>query len=398
LSATALAHRLEARNFKTRAFGCRTGNKHSRQKFAASAILNILRNPLYAGYFLRNGELLKSEVEPLVPLEQWRRVQRIILARTPRLSDPLPNYLVGILHDEIGRRMVAGKGGRPTQCRYYASEHVGWARGYGVNRVHVRAQDAEQLALSMIQSFFADRARLRETVLSLGLYSKQVACALRRGQLAARRILLMDREQLREFMLAVVFRADVNRTHLRLLLCSFEVYRFLAWDGVGLFRKAQISHKGADRFRMLYAPACLIGTKPEFAAPVKASDNPNPQPDPGLVDILTRANELRQFMLDNRSKSIAQLASEKKLGSKYFARLLRLNYLAPDIQAAIIDGSQPPDLTRNKLVFSSLPLDWEHQRRLFGFPSPIVIDRADAADPLRAGDNAFSKNQAFTLA
>jgi len=59
------------------------------------------------------------------------------------------------------------------------------------------------------------------------------------------------------------------------------------------------------------------------------------------------------------------------MGSKYFARLFRLNYLAPDIQAGIMDGSHPADLTASKLVFSSLPLDWEQQRRLFGFPSPI---------------------------
>ena len=110
---------------------------------------------------------------------------------------------------------------------------------------------------------------------------------------------------------------------------------------------------------MLYAPACLICTQPECAVPVGPSKNPNLRPDEELVQTLNRASELRQFMLSNRDKSIAQLALEKKLGSKYFARLLRLNYLAPDIQAAIMDGSQPPALTSRKLVFSSLPLDWE---------------------------------------
>jgi hypothetical protein len=50
---------------------------------------------------------------------------------------------------------------------------------------------------------------------------------------------------------------------------------------------------------------------------------------------------------------------------------MRLNYLAPDIQAAIVDGVQPPDLTRVKLLSGALPLDWEQQRRFLGFPSPI---------------------------
>jgi site-specific DNA recombinase len=122
---------------------------------------------------------------------------------------------------------------------------------------------------------------------------------------------------------------------------------------------------------MLYAPSCLICTRAEHAVPVEPAKNLSVIPDRGLVDVLNQASELRQFMLSNRAKSIAQLALEKKLGSKYFARLLRLNYLAPDIQAAIMDGSQPPNLTSHKLVFSALPLDWEQQRRLFGFSSPV---------------------------
>jgi site-specific DNA recombinase len=46
---------------------------------------------------------------------------------------------------------------------------------------------------------------------------------------------------------------------------------------------------------------------------------------------------------------------------------MRVNYLAPDIQAAIVDGTQPADLTRGKILFGSLPLDWEQQRHLLGF-------------------------------
>ena len=72
-------------------------------------------------------------------------------------------------------------------------------------------------------------------------------------------------------------------------------------------------------------------------------------------------------MLENRTKSIAELAREKGVGPSFFARMLRLNYLAPDIQAAIVDGTQPAGLTRSKILFGSLPLDWEQQRQLLGF-------------------------------
>jgi hypothetical protein len=76
---------------------------------------------------------------------------------------------------------------------------------------------------------------------------------------------------------------------------------------------------------------------------------------------------LRQFLLANRSKSISELAREKGMGPSLFARLLRVNYLAPDIQAAIVDGTQPQKLSRWQIVHGPMPLDWEQQRRLLGF-------------------------------
>ncbi len=56
------------------------------------------------------------------------------------------------------------------------------------------------------------------------------------------------------------------------------------------------------------------------------------------------------------------------MGGTYAARLIRLNYLAPDIVAAILDGKQPVDLTANKLMADTrLPLDWRAQRAALGF-------------------------------
>ena len=72
-------------------------------------------------------------------------------------------------------------------------------------------------------------------------------------------------------------------------------------------------------------------------------------------------------MLANRTKSIAELAREKRVGSAMFARFLRVNYLAPDIQAAIMDGTQPPALGHWDMLWGPMPLDWEQQRQLLGF-------------------------------
>ena len=46
---------------------------------------------------------------------------------------------------------------------------------------------------------------------------------------------------------------------------------------------------------------------------------------------------------------------------------LPLAFLSPRIQAAILEGAQPPDLTLERIVRAGVPLDWSEQERLFGF-------------------------------
>ncbi len=56
------------------------------------------------------------------------------------------------------------------------------------------------------------------------------------------------------------------------------------------------------------------------------------------------------------------------MGGPYAARVSRLNYLAPDIVAAILDGKHPVYLTANKLMADTrFPLDWRAQRAALGF-------------------------------
>ena len=73
---------------------------------------------------------------------------------------------------------------------------------------------------------------------------------------------------------------------------------------------------------------------------------------------------------DNRERPTAVLASELRCKPGHFSRLIRLNYLAPDIVTAILDGGQPVTLTRDVLLKANLPMDWSLQRRLLGFMVP----------------------------
>jgi hypothetical protein len=92
------------------------------------------------------------------------------------------------------------------------------------------------------------------------------------------------------------------------------------------------------------------------------------KPDLRLTRLLDEAVQAQNLMVVRRDLDIAGLSAEFGCDMCRFSRLVRLNYLAPDIALAIRDGRHPTGLTRKALMKADLPLDWAVQRKLLGFP------------------------------
>ena len=132
-------------------------------------------------------------------------------------------------------------------------------------------------------------------------------------QQAARRVDLMDGARLRRLFLALVPRAEVSKFELRLYVSCYELSRFLAWDGVGLFTKAPVgSGSDEDRVHVVASAADVVCGKRTYILPVEACPTGVGTPKPWLVEVLKTGAELRAFMLANRDQSIRQLAKARR--------------------------------------------------------------------------------------
>jgi site-specific DNA recombinase len=227
-----LVTELQKRGCRTRRWTTRAGIERGGQPITAAVVRQILKNPIYAGFFMHRGEWNDAQNEPLITREQWEVAQATRMKR--RITrDPDRDVLVGILHDEFGRRMsmcpsAPGYGHKP---RYYRGKRRGLAND-PQKTVLVDAVKLELLAKSPLKAFLVDQGELRRAVLSLGLYSNAIARLLKRGRMAGRRLDLMDGPCLRQLFLALVPRAEVTKAELRLYVSCHELTRFLEWDGL----------------------------------------------------------------------------------------------------------------------------------------------------------------------
>jgi hypothetical protein len=88
-------------------------------------------------------------------------------------------------------------------------------------------------------------------------------------------------------------------------------------------------------------------------------------PDPALIKAAVRAHRWFDDLVSGRAQSFADIARAEGVSEQYVGYLMPLAFLAPDIVVAILEGTQPVDLTAEKLVKrTDLPLDWALQKEL----------------------------------
>lgn len=87
--------------------------------------------------------------------------------------------------------------------------------------------------------------------------------------------------------------------------------------------------------------------------------------DHKMINTLAKAYKWQKQM-DKQNLNISQLARKENISDRYVSRILRLNYLAPDIVIAILEGKQPQDLRLQDLMKKVIPYLWQEQMEMFG--------------------------------
>jgi hypothetical protein len=93
-------------------------------------------------------------------------------------------------------------------------------------------------------------------------------------------------------------------------------------------------------------------------------------PDQDLVALVVTAHRWLAQLVGSEIGSIREIAGREGINESDVGRQIQLAFLAPDIIEAILNGRQPIDLTAGRLRrLRALPQEWDHQRRILGFPS-----------------------------
>ena len=348
------------------------GNYVEGHGICQASVWNMLGNPLYAGQVRSKGKCYPGLHEAIVPPKLWDEVQKLRSARTRAkvVERYRTDLLRDLMYDSYGRKMGVFRDHRYSKLvRYYISNQSEWGRRHGVRRYRTRADQLDQMVVAAITSLLADRERLRAILLKLGIYDGRLNSLTAAGERVAALLGRASPLQAQCALRTLVERIELSATLIRIIIRMPEIPSLLMWNGVGLIRGDRNSWSRPHETFVIDVPANTICLKRELTLLLKRSTgDAGNRPNRRLVGLLDKARSA-QAVLDERSFwHINQMAAKIGCHPKRFTRLVRLNYLAPDIIASIRDGTQPTPLDCRTLMAADLPMDWSLQRRLLGFP------------------------------
>ena len=90
--------------------------------------------------------------------------------------------------------------------------------------------------------------------------------------------------------------------------------------------------------------------------------------DQRLIEHISKAYQWLTLITSGKAQSIKEIAEAEHLNQSHVTRMVNKAFLAPDIIRAILNGSQPAQLTLKHLKqLRTLPNDWNMQESLLGF-------------------------------
>lgn len=330
---------------KIRDFG--DGKIRGGRPLSRGHLYKMLNNPIYAGRIRHGDETHEGQHRPIVDIETWDAVRYRLEMQAPqrpaRNTGVSLSPLRGKLFDEGGVPLGpthAVKSGR--RYRYYVSRAPTMgdqenAANRGTPRWRLPAREIEQIVEKSVAELLSRPAEL--------------ACVAREAAIDETKISVLTGRfrHWPEKPLDLVQRVELSEDALTIHI-----------DLSGL-----VDEDGATGRLVIPMRIRRRGVETRLVLSDGETGSSDARVDPALVKAIVRARQWLEDLSSGRSQSLLRIAQAEGVSDRYVGALMPLAFLAPDIVATILAGTQPVELTTEALMKRcELPLAWSDQRAL----------------------------------
>jgi site-specific DNA recombinase len=313
---------LTSRGIRSKRHTTRKGKKTGDQPFSRGALFHLLRNRTYLGMIVHKDAVHPGMHPGIVDADLFEQVQSLMNANKRRTSESRNNVadapLVGRIFDADGDPMspTFSRGARGKLYRYYVSASLQQGQKPSTDNSFTRRVPAALLEKTLLDI-------IERTINKTGNGS-----------------------------LSCVTRVDILRENVHLLM----PIKYLAQMRSNLENGEHADRDPVDPKQVRLSLPLRFATN-SGSTKIIGGNSSHSKPDPTLIRALRTAHT----MIKKDQSKMPILTSAPT--TPWRRKLVRLAFLAPDLQTAILAGKQPADLTLSHLMDGDMPLSCKDQRR-----------------------------------
>lgn len=334
----------------------KTGRTSGGNFFSRGQLYYLLRNPTYIGRIPHKRNSYEGLHEPIVDETLWERVQKKLqqgAARPRRGNDETTKSpsetspLVGKLFDETGDRLTpshAVKGNK--RHRYYVSSRLIRAPKNKTDKSGWRlpAKQLEQKIASLASE------HINSLITGHRFLTEPDATSQSKLQAALESIETTSDEERTSSAADLIERCTLKPGEIEIVL-NLQALADLLTIESSRIDESVLTFAAPFRLRRRGIETKIV------------SGTTNTEPDQKLITLLAKAHRWLDEI--KSGKPMHQISAEEGRGEDYVRARIELAFLSPKIQQQILDGTQPPELTLDRLVKGNIPADWAEQESQF---------------------------------
>ena len=331
------------------------GREYGGAPFSRGNLQRILSNPVYLGKITHFDKVYDGQHAPIIKNSLWEEVQHRLLnnkqSYKTRSITPSDSLLTGILYDSQGQRLSPSHSQKQSRrYRYYLSHKlVNENKASASNGIRIPAAELEKAVMNQVCSWLTDSDAI---INALNPQPHQL------------QNLMIDTQRIATDL-------QQHKTGQYDLLRKVINHIVISHDHLSIWIKASALRRETDSVDQLIEIKSNVQLKRcGYAMRLILINNDQQQiyKDKNLINYISQAYQWLNLITIGKVQSIKEIAIAENLDQSHVTRMINKAFLAPDIIRAIMNGTQPANLTLKHLKqFRTLPNDWSAQRSLLGF-------------------------------
>lgn len=312
--------------------------------FSKGQLYHLLSNRVYIGKITHKDKVYDGEHEAIICDDFFEKVQKLLyenkVDKTCGVKSSSNSLLAGLIYDDLGNKMTPShSNSHGRRYRYYISRALKNNEETG-SVSKIPAGEVEKFVIETTKEFLQDKKQIQKIVSEYKISKQNKLIYIAQD--------IQDYSE-PKLIRAIIHKIMVSKNLIEITYNETSIKKVL--NALANNQEIVVPDKNEELTPIVISKNIKITqlSRNDNILILNAKEYDTPEPNPYLVNAIVKSFYYHKQI--QSGKTIEDLQTEEGLkDSKYIRNIMNLKYISPQLTEQILTGTQPQELSLQKLI------------------------------------------------